>query len=337
MRIPESNALCKSLCRRARSSLSGDSISGRLVLALLIAALLLSVLPGFVLAAQDTPDALTLAEQAAAAGDAIELRRLLREAYGDGAAFLPEAPPPAAAQALLAVTTAPGERTYDLRLVPAGETDAAPALLDQTAAILAGIADTQSSGDRLTFRLPFSDTADLLAQQARLRTALPAQPELALLAAALAPDALTWHTDALPLAHAALYREDVNLGAVTAACEGRAAVLDAAAAAPAGDDRLARVQARLWAADAAAWRAFCTRSRATYTVSLTAERPARRWAVAAGTTRRLEAEARLWRYDRLMGVGAGAALAIVLFVAALWRASARPGVLTAEDAEYTEY
>ncbi len=301
--------------------------------------MLLTALSGSTLAAQDAPDTLTLAEQAAAAGDAAEVRRLLRETYGDEAAFRPDASPPAAAQALLTVSTAPGERIYDLRLVPAGEPDAAQQMLDQAAAILAGIADTQSSGDRLTFRLPFSDTADLLAQQARLRAALPAEPELALLAAALAPDVLTWHANALPLAHAVLYREDVDLGPAAAACEGRAAALDtaaAAAAAPAGDDRLARVQARLWAADAAAWRAFCTRSRTTYTVSLTAERPARRWAVAAGATRRLEAEARLWRSDRLMGAGAGAALAIVLFVAALWRASARPGVLTAEDAEYTE-
>ncbi len=317
--------------------MSWDYIAGRLFPALLMAALLLSVLPGLALAAQDSPDALTLAEQAAAADDATELRRLLRETYGDAAAFLPDARPPAAAQALLTVSTAPGERIYDLRLVPAGETDAATEMLSQAAAALAGLAPAQVAGDRLTFRLPFSNTADLLAQQARLRASLPAEPELALLAAALAPDALTWRSDALTLAHTALYREDVNLVPVTAACEGRAAVLDSAVAAPAGDDdRLARVQARLWAADAAAWRAFCTRSRATYTVSLAAERPARRWAVAAGATRRLEAEARLWRSDRLMGAGAGAALCIVLFVAALWRASARPARSTADYAEHTE-
>ncbi len=313
----------------------GNGVSERITLAWLVAALLLSVLPGFALAAQDAPDVLTLAEQAADAGDATEVRRLLRQTYGDEAAFLPDAPPPVAAQALLAVMTAPGERIYDLRLVPAGETDAAPALLAQAAAVLDGIADAHSSGDRLTVRLAFSDTTDLLAQQARFRAALLTEPELALLAAALAPAELTWGSDALPLAHAVLYREDVNLGPAAAACEGRAAVLDAAAAAPAGDDRLARLQARLWTADAAAWRAFCTRSRATYTVSLAAERPARRWEVAAGATRILEAQARVWRSDRLAGLAAGAALAIVLFVAALWRASARPAELTAEDAEHT--
>ena len=317
--------------------MSWDYIAGRLVPALLMAALLLSVLPGLALAAQDAPDALTLAERAAAAGDAAEVRRLLRETYGDPAAFLPDARPPVAAQALLTVSTAPGERIYDLRLVPTGEQDAATEMLTRAAAALAGLAPAQVAVDRLTVRLPYSDTADLLAQQARLRASLPAEPELALLAAALAPDALTWRSDALPLAHAVLYREDVNLGPVTTACESRAAALDAAAtAASAAADRLAQVQARLWAADAAAWRAFCTRSRATYTVSLAAERPARRWAVSAGATRRLEAEARLWRSDRLMGAGAGVALCIVLFVAALWRASARPAELTAEDTEYTE-
>jgi hypothetical protein len=316
--------------------LSGTCIAGRLVLASLGAALLLSVRPDFALAAQNAPDALTLAEQAAAAGDATEVRQLLRETYGEEATFLPDARPPVSAQALLAVTTAPGERIYDLRLVTAGETDAAPALLAQAAAVLGNIAEVQTSGDQLTVRLAFSDTADLPAQQARLRAALPAEPELALLAAALAPDELTWGNDVLPLAHAVLYREDVNLGPAAAACEGRTAALDAAAAAPAGDDRLARVQARLWAADAEAWRAFCMRSRATYTVSLTAERPPRRWEVAAGATRRLEAEARVWRSDRLVGLAAAAALSIILFVAALWRASARPAGLTTENAEHTE-
>lgn len=314
--------------------MSSTYFSGRLNAAFLLAAFLLITLPAPALAAQNAPDGLTLAERAVDAGDAAEIRRLLRETYGDEAAFLPEARPPAAAQALLAVTTSPGERIYDLRLVPSGETDAATEVLAEAAAALAGIANTQSSGDRLTVRLPFNDTADLLAQQARLRAALPAEPELALLAAALAPDELIWGHDALPLAHAVLYREDVNLGPAAAACEGRAAALETAAAV--GDDRLARVQARLWESDAAAWRVFCTRSRATYTVSLTAERPPRRWEVAAGATRWLEAEARVWRSDRLAGLAAGAALAIVLFVAALWRATARPAGLTAEDAEHTE-
>lgn len=322
MRIPESGALRKSLCRRAD------------VLTWLAVALLLALLPGPVLGAQDSDAALTQAEHAAAGGDMAEVRRVLTAAFGAEVATLAAAPPPRASQALLDVTTTAGERTYELRLLPAADATA-PALLDKAAAALERVTAVTLADDRLTVRLPFSDTAGLLDTQAQLRAALPDAPELALFAAALSPAALEWQAEPLALADSVTYRETVNLEPAKAACEARAATLETASAAPA-TDRLAQVQAKLWAADAASWRAFCTRSRATYHVRLDAQRPARRWDVPAGASRPLAAEARIWHGDRLTWLAAALALLIILFVAVVWRASAGPTKQTPENAEYTE-
>ena len=133
------------------------------------------------------------ATTALARGDLSTARRLVAEAYGPAAVTRADAPPPRANQAAVTVTTGPGERRISLRLT-GGDPAAIGALLADAAATLAALppARVEARGDQITITLPFTDSRELMAAQARLAAALPDKPELALLAAALQPRRLTW-------------------------------------------------------------------------------------------------------------------------------------------------
>ena len=229
-------------------------------------------------------------------GDLDTARRLVAEAYGPAAVTLADAPPPRANQAAVTVTTAPGERSISLRLT-GGNPAAINALLADAAATLAALppARADASGDQITVTLPFTDSRELMAAQTRLAAALPTDPELALLAAALQPRRLTWEKRSTLLGSSERYVEQIDLGSAWQTWESRADQLEAAslgdtAAAAAENPKLAPSQRAFWANDAATWRKLAAESQGNYQAKLTTTEPERHWEAVAGATRMLEAE-----------------------------------------------
>ena len=216
-------------------------------------------------------------ERASAAvvrGDLDTARRLVAEAYGPAAVTRADAPPPRANQAAVTVTTAPGERRINLRLT-GGDPAAIGALLADAAATLATLppARVDARGDQITIALPFTDSRELMAAQARLAAALPDKPELALLAAALQPRQLTWEKRSTLLGSSERYVEQPDLGPAWQTWEARADQLEAASlrdAAAAANPKLAQLQRAFWADDAAAWRKLAAESQGNYQVQVAA-------------------------------------------------------------------
>ncbi len=130
--------------------------------------------------------------------------------------------------------------------------------------------------------------------QGRLAAALPPEPELALLAAALLPRRLAWETQPGLLGSSERYVEHVDLGSAWQTWEARASQLEAASlgngAAGHGNEKLARLQRTFWADDAAAWRKLAAASRGDYRAELAGTETERHWEAPAGATRVLEAE-----------------------------------------------
>ena len=87
------------------------------------------------------------ATAALARGDLDAARRLVAEAYGPAAVTLADAPPPRANQAAVTVTTAPGERSINLRLT-GGDPAAIGALLADAAATLAALPPARADAQR---------------------------------------------------------------------------------------------------------------------------------------------------------------------------------------------
>ena len=177
------------------------------------------------------------------------------------------------------------------------------------------------SGDQITITLPFTDSQALMAAQARLAAALPDQPELALLAAALQPRRLTWEKRSTLLGSSERYVEQIDLGPAWQAWESRADQLEAASqgdTAAAENPQLARLQRAFWADDAAAWRKLAAESQGNYQASLTTTEPERHWEAAAGATRVLEAETRALTPPQIALLAGVAACLLVSLVLAAW-------------------
>ena len=235
------------------------------------------------------------ANEALTRGDLDTARRLVAKAYGPAAVTLADAPPPRANQAAATVRTGPGVRSISLRLT-GGNSAAINALLADAAATLAALPPVRvdAHDGQITITLPFTDSRELMAVQARLAAALPDKPELALLAAALQPRRLTWEKRSTLLGSSERYVEQIDLGSAWQTWESRAAQLEAASqgdsTAAAANPKLARLQRAFWADDAAAWRKLAAESRGNYQARLTTTEPEKHWEAAAGATRMLEAE-----------------------------------------------
>lgn len=271
--------------------------------------------------------ALSRAEQALEAGDLALARRTVAQALGPAVLTLPGNLPPAAAQAQVTVTTAPGRRTLALRLTGAPDEAAATAILQQAGQALAApaLAQVATVGNQLTVTLPYTGADQLAAAQARLAAALPAVPELALLKAALAPRHLAWEARENLLGTSERYVEHVDLEPAWQAWEATARRLEAAGRGEAAadgprsrDPRLARLQAAFWAADAAAWRKLAAESRTEYRAEIGGEDASRRWELRAGAGRVLEATKEQVAPARAAAMIAAAALALVCLALAAW-------------------
>ena len=237
------------------------------------------------------------ATEALVRGDLVAARRLTAEAYGPAAITLADAPPPRANQAAVTVTTAAGERGISLQLT-GGDPAVSRALLADAASALSNLPPARATvnSDQLTITVPFTNSRELMAAQARLAVALPDEPELALLAVALAPRRLTWEQRSDLLGSTERYVEHIDLGPAWRLWEARASQLEAAGlgigAAASEGAKLAQLQRAFWADDAASWRKLAAESQANYRVKIAAAEPERHWEAAAGTTRVLEAETR---------------------------------------------
>ncbi len=244
--------------------------------------------------------ALTEATQAAEAGDLAHARRIVAAAFGPDAATLPDLPPPAIRQAIVTVETTESVRTLTLQVSDADEQGKGAALLARAAAALAATpgAKVSTDGARLTITLPFTDATGLSARQAALADALPPQPELALLAAALRPTHLALESRRSWLFDSKSYVEFADLGSARQTWEAAAERLAAAGRGGASegrlaqDPRLAALQRAFWAADAAAWRALAISSRGEYGVALSAGKTVRRWTLPTGALQVLDAHTR---------------------------------------------
>lgn len=269
--------------------------------------------------------ALAQAEAALAQGDRREARRLILAAFGPDVAPAAFESRPRIEQALVTVTTTPAGRAVEVQV--AGETGAIRSLLTEAGLALAAVADAAVEGNRLSFTLPYTEPTYLLAAQTHAADALARFPELALLAAALRPAALSWQITEAPFIFLERYVESIDLAPARDVWMARAERLRAEAAAAQAargtsiEMRLRRVQGGLWADDALAWRALAERSRAVYRVTLGRSDVTRIWELAPGDAQPLAVEARVWRYERLAWVAGGIALLLVLMVVVVWRAT----------------
>ena len=274
------------------------------------------------------PEALAQAatlERATAAlahGDLDAARRLVAEAYGPVAVTRADAPPPRANQAAVTVKTEPGERNISLRLT-GGDPAAIGALLADTASAWTALppACADVRGDQITVTLPFTDSRELMALQARLAAALPDKPELALLAAALQPRRLTWEKRSTLLGSSERYVEQIDLGPAWQTWESQADQLEAASqghSTAAENPKLAQLQRGFWAEDAAAWRKLAAESLGNYQASLTTTEPEKHWEAAAGATRLLDAETRVLAPAPIALLAGVAACLLVSLLLAGW-------------------
>jgi hypothetical protein len=268
---------------------------------------------------------LVRADEAFQRGDLETARRLVAQGFGPAAVELSGAPPPRANQTAVTVLTGPAERTLTLRLT-GGDPAASAALLADAAAALARVpaARARAGGDQLTVAIPFTDSRGLTEAQARLAAALPAEPELALLHAALLPRRLAWEVRTGPLEATERYAELIDLGFAWQTWEARANRLEAASLGQgvAGEDEptLARLQRAFWADDAAAWRKLAAESQASYRARIAAAGPERHWEAPAGTTRLLEAETPRVLTPPRIALFSGIALGLLaLLILAGWR------------------
>ena len=83
--------------------------------------------------------------------------------------------------------------------------------------------------------------------------------------------------------------------------------------------QLARLQGVLWTGDAAAWRALAEASRAEYSVEMPQAGLSRQWVVQAGAARVMAADSVALRYERILAIGAGGALALAVVAFVVWR------------------
>jgi hypothetical protein len=305
------------------------------------AALFLLAANSLTLSAQQgrTPEeSLRLAQNAVEAGDLDGARQIAVEAFGADVFALPDVRPPRITQSLLRVRNARGQRVLALSLVDADGGKSAAATAREAADAIGSRAPVVVAGPALTVTLAYADTPELLAAQDRLAAALPRQPELALLGAALSTRYLAWSLSESLVSLESGYRERVDLAPAVRVWDGEAAKLDAAAdKAQASGDALDQVRAAVWRGDARLWRELSALSRATYEVQVDEQGSGpdwlvtrahefyregslhRQWTIRPGETRQLEASILGWRYDRLVLAAALAlvATAIVFVVAAL--------------------
>ena len=262
---------------------------------------------------------LVRATEALERGDLSTARRLVADRFGAAVVTLATAPPPRANHAAVTVTTSLGERRINLRLAGGDPAMVSKLLADAAATLIVSPpARAVASGGQITITLPFTGSQELTAAQARLAAALPDDPELALLAAALLPRRLTWERRTALLGSSERYVEQIDLGPAWQAWETRASQLEAASlgnsAAAAENPNLALLQRAFWTADAAAWRKLAAESQGNYQAQLTAMEPKKNWEAAAGATRLLEAEARGLNPTQI-ALLAGVAVFLVLLLA----------------------
>jgi hypothetical protein len=197
-------------------------------------------------------------------------------------------------------------------------------ILAQAAATLRAVPGVRvtSGDDWLALSFPFNTGADLAATQASLAAALPPTPELALLAATLAPEQLSWSVAETPFQQSWRYVESADLGLAWLTWQTLADRLEAAGLAPVegSEAALREVQRAFWAADAAAWRGLAENSRVEYTVKLEAPGVVRRWQLSAGAARTLTAEGATWAVERLRWLAAWAGVLLLLVALSVWQA-----------------
>ncbi len=287
--------------------------------------------------------ALVLAQAALDTRNLALARERLEGGYGEQVMALPDAGPPQIVQALVDVRTTARSRVIVLRILDEAQGDRSAALIGAAQAALRDLAPLAASRDALTLTLGYDDAPALLAWQERLAAAVPARPELAILADVLSPRRMAFPAEEESVTRQDRYVERVDLTGCAAAWEREAAKLEAAAAQTQGPDpEVGRIRAALWREDAGAWRNLARSSRATYRVEI-AERGdgpdwlvarlsswytegavRREWVVPAGQARQLEAAVRSWHYDRAVVAGAAllAAPMVMLLGVLLLRRSA---------------
>lgn len=300
--------------------------------------------------AQAEPDqrsALVLAQAALDTGNLSLAREHLDAGFGDQVLALPDAGPPEIDRAAVHVDTTVQSRVIVLRLADGANGDRSATLIGAAHAALRDLAPLTASREALTLTLNYEDPTALLAWQERLAAALPASPELAILADVLSPRRLAWPAEEEHLTRLDRYIERVDLARCADAWEQEAARLEAAAARARGSgEMLEELRAALWQEDAGAWRSLARASSATYRVEI-AERGDgpdwllarvnqvytegavhREWIVPTGQERQLEAAVRSWHYDRAALAGAAllaAPLIVLLGVLLLGRSAAARG------------
>ncbi len=271
---------------------------------------------------------LQVAAEQIALGDQESARQTIAAMYGQDAAEVTGAARPLAEQAVLVVQTRPGQRLIRLTLGDFREPVAVEAMLDRAAEAIRDVPGVQvsSATDWLALKLPYTDLANLTGLQHSIGAALPTNPELALLAAMLSTDQTSFDVDEKPYQRRSHYVERADLQAVRATWESLADRIDSAAQArqeaAQGQDataQLAQLQTVLWTRDASAWRSLAAASRAEYSIALPQAGLSRQWVVQAGAARIMAADSVALRYERILGIGAGGALALAVIAFVVWR------------------
>lgn len=266
-------------------------------------------------------------------------RKLLSAEFGGQVMAAPGTRSPQVAQALVDVSTTRTRRVIVLRVAGEAQDEQAAALIAAAHLALRDLAPVAASREVLTVTLDYDDPAALLAWQGRLRAALPASPELAILADVLSPRHLAWPVEDDYVTRLDRYVERVDLARCAAAWQYEAGQLERAAGlAETSGKAVDQLRAALWRLDAAAWRRLAGSSGATYRLEMAegSTGPAwllaragsfldkgqlsREWVVQAGDARQLETAIRSLHYERA-ALAAGAVLAaVLLFLAIFWLA-----------------
>ena len=270
---------------------------------------------------------LSEAARAAQRGEIAAARQMVTAQLGADAFAVPGAAAPRARQAVVTVTTGMGQRIVRLALIDAGPEGVVGDMLAQASIALTAVPGVVVSraGNTLTVTLEFEDSAELVRTQAQAATALPDDPELALLAAALTPRHVAWHVHEDMLKQSTDYIEHIDLGSIGLFwAEQATRLMQAMMALPANVEErdeaaLSTVRRAVWTADAATWRVLAGDSFSTYQTELGPDQTGQSWQIAIGEGRVLSSETTHWLTARALGISLTGLILLVSLAAAIWR------------------
>lgn len=174
-----------------------------------------------------------------------------------------------------------------------------------------------------TFQLdiPFRDGDELKMRQGAIASSVSGEPEWALLAALLRPDALAWQRTDERWRSRDIYTETIDLGEVETQIENEAQTLEQAAAQVDAAQPLMVLLGEIWRAEAGVWRQLAANSQARYILTLYPNPGAvivRTWALAPGGSTPMRGQAMQYHWRPLLWLAGGLYVGFVAITGIIW-------------------